>query len=90
MRINVYHHELHHMLRTEVVRKKADTGSTFYGVRFYTEPPLMHQSGDDDSSAITLWVPWSRAEGHNTEPLRSIAAALTRMCDEIDKEVARD
>lgn len=88
MRINVYHHELDYMQRTEIVRKKADTGTTFYGVRFYTEPPLMHQPGDDDSAAITLWVPWTKAQGHNTAPLRSIASALTRICDEIEKDPA--
>lgn len=78
MRINVYHHELLKMAErgAEHVRKTADTGVVFHGVRFYTEAPLMHQPGDDDSSAITLWVPWTKKRGHDSRSLIVVAEQI--------------
>lgn len=89
MRLNIYHHEVPFMAeRTEVVKTVADTGNTFYGLRFYTEPPLMHQPGDDDSSAITLWVPWTNKNGHSVEKLRLVFERGLQMCAEIEQRVA--
>lgn len=87
MRINIYHHELRFMAdRCDPVKKTSDTGITFYGIRLYTEAPLMHQPGDDDSSAITLWVPWTKRNGHDTSDLREIARQLVEFCDCVDEE----
>ena len=72
MRINVYAEELTD--RVEIVTTKADTGRKFYGVRCYLEssPKLHHSDGDDDSSAITFWVPWTKAGGHNVAVLQQM------------------
>lgn len=84
MRLNLYHHEIPFMAsRVEHVRKVADTGNTFHGLRLYTEPPLEHEPGDDDSSAITLWVPWTKAGGHDVEDLRIIGNVILRFCAEV-------
>ena len=86
MRINVYDHELKFMAeRWESVSKTADTGVTFHGIRFYTEAPLMHQPNDDDSSAITIWVPWTKELGRSTKELRQIAAAINTFCHSVEK-----
>lgn len=90
MRINIYDHELKFMeSRIEHVTKTADTDITFHAIRLYTEPPLMHQPDDDDSSAISIWLPWTEAAGHDTSALRRIAQAFVTFCDIIDAEQAR-
>lgn len=53
MRVNVYAEEMTD--RVEVIEKRADTGHTFTGIRFYLGFPFIHQDGDDDSSAVTFW-----------------------------------
>lgn len=86
MRINVYHHELLQMSKRgpEHVEKIADTGIKFHAIRFYTEPPLMHQPGDDDSSAITFWVPWTKKGGHDPAALKAIGEALVKFANELN------
>lgn len=85
MRINIYHHEIPFMARrAEHVTKTADTGHTFHGLRLHTEEPLMHQPDDDDSAAITFWVPWTKRYGHDVTDLRIIAARISRFCDDVD------
>lgn len=67
MRINVYAEEL--TQRTEMIFKSPPNHptETFRGVRFYLLSPdeLHDDPDDDDSSAITLWVPWTKANGHD-------------------------
>lgn len=69
MRINVYAEELTE--ETELVTKTVNDEKfgerTFYGVRFYLKSPVeLHDDPeDDDRSAITIWVPWTRAKGHD-------------------------
>lgn len=78
-RINVYHHETQWMADrgAEIVTKDvADTGNRFYGIRFYTEDVREHEPGDDDSAAITIWLPWTRADGHDVYILERLAAEL--------------
>lgn len=86
MRINVYDHELTD--RVEVARATADnTGQTFYGVRIFVGPTIIHQVGDDDSAAVTWWVPWTKQGGHDLEILRrAFTNALSRL-KEIEKEI---
>lgn len=67
MRINVYAEELTD--RVEIVRKSPPNhpDETFRGVRLYLASPDELHAGDDDddSSAITLWVPWTQRGGHD-------------------------
>lgn len=88
MRINIYHHELKFMeKRIEHVQKVTDAGNHFHGFRMYTEAPFYHDGpDDDDSSAITIWVPWTAIEGHDTKQLRGIALQLTQFCDDVDRQ----
>lgn len=80
MRINVYAEELTE--ETELVTKTVTDEKfgerTFYGVRFYLKsPPELHDDPeDDDRSAITIWVPWTRAGGHNFEPVSTVLEGL--------------
>lgn len=87
MRINVYAEEL--TQRTELVTKQPDNhpGTTFYGVRFYlASPDVLHVTpDDDDSSAVTLWVPWTRAEGHDVEVVRDLLLLLVDRLDDINE-----
>lgn len=82
MRINVYAEELTD--RVEIIEKSPDSHPdvTFYGVRFYLKSPdgLHDDPDDDDSSAITLWVPWTKASGHQP---RVITSLLMEMADSL-------
>lgn len=85
MRVNIYHHEIEFMAdRGEPVEKTADTGITFFGFRLPTEPVREHEPGDDDSAAVTLWLPWTRKNGHDTRDVRRIAHRLLVWCDSVD------
>lgn len=76
MRINVYSQELTD--EVELVEKKSNTGTVYYGVRMYLASPdvLHHTPDDDDRSAITFWLP--TAQHFNTSHL---AEAFRRMAD---------
>jgi len=69
MRINCYAEEL--LDEVEIITKPVYDDlfgkRTFYGVRVYlASPDVLHSSPeDDDRSAITFWVPWTRANGHD-------------------------
>lgn len=80
MRINVYAEELTHEteLITKTVTDEKFGTRTFYGVRFYLESPdVLHADpADDDRSAITLWVPWTRANGHDFVMVNEVLCAL--------------
>jgi len=91
MRINLYHHEIPFMAsRVEHVLKTADTGNAFHGLRLYTEPPLEHEPGDDDSAAITFWVPWTKRGGHDVADLRKIGQAILNFCEVVEDGEFRD
>jgi len=96
MRINVYAEEL--TTRTEVVTKSPANlpDVTFYGIRFYLVSPdeLHNDPDDDDSSAITLWVPWTRSAGHDFNLVEDVLRGLGESLDQaraydIADEVAR-
>jgi hypothetical protein len=85
MRINVYHHELPVMAERHGLVSEAPEGHDrrYYGVRFYTEPERIDRPGDDDSSAITLWVPHTK-DGHDVAPLREIGRAILDAAEYIE------
>lgn len=84
MRINVYDHELTD--RVEVVTATADnTGQSFFGVRIYVGPTIMHQPGDDDSAAVTWWVPWTKRNGHDVATLRSAFQKALEAIEEVER-----
>jgi len=86
MRVNVYDHELTD--RVEVATATADnTGQSFYGVRIYVGPVIMHQPGDDDSSAVTWWVPWSQRGGHDLSVLKSAFQKALASLGEIEARI---
>lgn len=80
MRINVYAEELTD--EVEIIEKPVYDvqfgDRTFYGVRVYLKSPEELHTGpdDDDRSAITLWVPWTRDGGHD---FRAVTRALAAM-----------
>lgn len=80
MRINVYAEELTE--ETQLVTKVVDAGTpqerTFYGIRlFLASPPELHYSEDDDDrSAITFWVPWTKADGHDFHKVGRVLESL--------------
>lgn len=87
MRVNVYDHELTD--RVEVATAHADnTGQDFFGVRIYIGPVIMHEPGDDDSSAVTYWIPWSRRAGHDLTLLRSAFTKALATLDLIEAQIA--
>lgn len=88
MRINVYAEELTaetQLVSKEVTDEKFGT-RTFYGVRVYlVSPKVLHQNeADDDRSAITFWIPWTRAGGHDVSVVRQ---ALEHMGLELDAAI---
>lgn len=87
MRINVYAEELTDEVEivTKDVTDERFGERTFYGLRVYLKsPPELHaHRDDDDRSAITFWIAWTRKEGHNPrvmhELLKNLDGALDRM-----------
>jgi|SRR6478735_10766290 len=79
--MNVYAEELadETELVTKTVTDEKFGTRTFYGVRFYLKsPPELHNDpADDDRSAITLWVPWTRAHGHDFTQVKTVPRELT-------------
>lgn len=80
MRINIYAEELTD--ETELVTKEVtdeEFGTrTFYGVRFYLDSPdtLHHSLNDDDRSAVTLWVPWTKTGGNHFNTVQDVLDGL--------------
>lgn len=65
MRVNVYHEELTN--EVEIVTVEPRPGRKYIGIRFLllqSAPELHNRPGDDDRSAVTLWVR-SKVEGEN-------------------------
>lgn len=87
MRINVYAEELTD--EVELITKHVDDEKfgprTFYGVRVYlASPDVLHSDPeDDDRSAITLWVPWTRVGGHNPEAVWEMLGRLRYLLYEV-------
>ena len=79
MRINVYAEEIIH--EVALVEKIADTGRKFFGVRLFlaSAPELHHEPGDDDRSAITFWVPWTKKLGHDPQALVALFGSAIRL-----------
>ena len=80
MRINVYAEEItsETKLITKTVSDERFGTRTFYGVRMYlASPDVLHSSPeDDDRSAITFWVPWTRAKGYDWAIVGSVLEEL--------------
>src|SRR6266849_423316 len=78
MRVNIYAEEL--TPETEFVSKVLEDGRTVYAVRlfFKSASELHHTVDDDDRSAITFWVPWTKELGNNPEQLEGV---LNHLCD---------
>jgi hypothetical protein len=81
MRINVYGEEI--TSETELVTKTVTDDKfgtrTFYGLRFYLKsaPELHADPADDDRSAITLWLRWTRKDGHDSQTMTDLLTGLT-------------
>jgi hypothetical protein len=82
MRINVYAEEL--TTRVEIIRKPVNQ-ELFRGVRLYLASPdvLHHSPEDNDESAITIWIPWTRNGGHDFE---FVASVLEKMAQQVRVE----
>ena len=80
MRINVYAEEL--TPETEIITKtvtdKKFGTRTFYGIRMYlASPDVLHADPeDDDRSAITFWVPWTRGGGHDFDTVTHLLSVM--------------
>lgn len=79
MRINVYSQELTNEVK--LIKKEADTGVTYSAVQLmlHSSDRLHFRDGDDDRSAVTIWLPKS---AHRREELASTLesmAALVRV-----------
>lgn len=91
MRINVYAEEMTDEVElvTKTVTDDEFGERVFYGVRlFFKSPPQLHHSADDDDrSAITFWVKWTRADGTSTTMIGSAFQGMSEMVDEIEERV---
>lgn len=78
MRINVYSQELTDEIN--VIEKVSNTGLTYTAVQLmlHSSPMLHHPPQDDDRSAVTIWLPKSRARRN------ALADTLRRMAREVD------
>jgi hypothetical protein len=71
MRINVYGEEITDKI--EIVKKAVDQ-RLFLAIRVYLESSkkLHHSIGDNDESAISFWVPWTKEKGNDIERVARI------------------
>jgi hypothetical protein len=83
MRTNVYGEEL--TAEVAAVTTTADTGKQFWGLRlFLKSPPELHRTEtDDDRSAVTIWVPYTNLNGHNTALVENLLSNMMRCLDHI-------
>jgi hypothetical protein len=81
MRVNIYAEEITHEVSIAV---KAVNQKLFYGVRLFLKSPkeLHYGTSDDDRSAITLWVPYTKEKGHDPE---TVIIALKNMVYELEE-----
>lgn len=79
MRINIYAEEL--SAETQIITKAVNQ-ELFYGVRLFLKSPdvLHYGTSDDDRTAITLWVPFTKKEGHQPQV---VIDALRNMLREV-------
>lgn len=93
MRINVYAEELTD--EVEIVRKYVDDEEygprTFYGIRVYLKSPdvLHHSEADDDRSAVTFFVPWTKEGGHDFPLVKEAFVNMMDSLHEAFMEVAQ-
>lgn len=73
MRINVYSQEL--TSECQLIAKESNTGLVYSAVQLmlHSSDKLHHPPEDDDRSAVTIWLPKSRARREN------LARTLTKM-----------
>lgn len=91
MRINVYAEEITDEVTvvTKDVTDEKFGDRTFYGIRaFLLSPDVLHRDpADDDRSAITYWVPWTRAGGHDTATIGEMMFGMGGCLAQIDKAI---
>lgn len=86
MRVNVYAEEVTE--EATFVKKNVSDAKfgdrSFYGVRIYLHSPdqLHDDDEDDDRSAVTFFVPWTRKSGHDFAKVRR---ALNHMLTALDE-----
>jgi hypothetical protein len=68
MKVNIYEEELTE--RIEIRKKRAETGTEYYGLQFFlhSSERLHRRPGDDDSSAVVFWS----KEPENLRPLSAL------------------
>jgi len=81
MRLNVYGEELTD--KVEVIKKTVDQ-RLFVGIRFYlkSHPDLHHSDSDNDESAVTFWVPWTKEKGNDFDKLADILQKGVNLLEE--------
>lgn len=90
MRINVYAEEM--TPDTEVVTRTVSDEEfgtrIFYGIRLYLDSPasLHHSEEDDDRSAITFWIKWTKAGGTDSSIAAQVFNDLLDLTMDLDDE----
>lgn len=87
MRINVYSQELTNDVR--LIVKESNTTIVYHAVQFmlHSSPMLHHPPDDDDRSAVTFWLPKSKAR---REALAKTFEELARLVREAPPESGLD
>jgi hypothetical protein len=82
MRINVYSQELTNEYK--MIHKTSNTGLVYSAVQLmlHSSPKLHHSIDDDDRSAVTLWLPKSKARREELALTLENMAALIRLAPE--------
>lgn len=94
MRVNVYAEEIIPdevtIVRKTVVPNGESSPVTFYGVRLMlaSSDTLHYTPDDDDRSAITFWVEWTRQRGNNVIPLTQVVSRALLALQSIQGEIA--
>lgn len=78
MRINIYSQELTE--EVHIIEKTSNTGFVYSAVQFmlHSSERLHHPPKDDDRSAVTFWIPQSKARRESLAQVFEQAAKLVR------------
>lgn len=84
MRINIYGEELTRRVEVKTTTiTEPDNEFKLFGIRLYLGFPFLHRTGDDDTSAVTLWVPKLNDGTHDVQLLEDALIGMLAAVQEI-------
>lgn len=93
MRVHIYSQEIDlNPSSVQIVETTADTGRTYYGLRFYlhSAPQLHHAADDDDRSAVTFWLPGRPGRPGHTQAFADLLQEAAALVDDVSRRYSAE